>query len=142
MNEHTIDVNELAACVRKGIDASRKSSSKWEDLYEWLSEHFDIPADKIRASLLADPGNITNRVFKDNAWENPEVIVLVCVEKITPDVAARYVDEFVGTFHSRLGVLPRLRAALIFEDDQLVKVKKLTTRSPAMEPGGDEESQA
>ena len=111
------DVDELAALVKKGIEAPRKSSSKWDDLYKWLAEHFDVPAEKIRASLLAGRANVTNRIFKDNAWVNPQLLALVCVQNVPTDVADRGVDEFVSTFHERLGVLPRLRIALIFEGE-------------------------
>ncbi len=138
----TIDeagVAELSARVQKGIDAGRYSSSKWSDLYDWLSEYFEIPPERIRASLLAELGNITNRVNKDNAWENPEVLALVCVEHITPDVASRYLDRFVTEFHSRLEVLPRLRIALIFDGDTLVKVKKLSSVPP--DPAGEDDQQ-
>jgi hypothetical protein len=124
---------ELAVRVKAGIAAGRQDSSKWGDLYKWLAKHFEIPPEQIRASLLANLGNITNRVFKDNAWENPQVLALVCVEAVTPEIADGYVDQFVSTFHSRLDVLPRLRVALIFDGDTLVKVKKLS--SVAVESG-------
>jgi len=133
------DVDELAACIKKGIDAPRKSSSKWDDLYKWLSERFDLPADKIRTSLLAERANVTNRIFKDNAWVNPELLALVCVQNVPTEVADKGVDEFVATFHSRLGVLPNLRIALIFEGEKLVKVKKLRASTP--EWGGEDASE-
>ena len=119
-------LQELSALVKQGIEENRKSSAKWNELYDWLAEHFGVDKSKIRASLLAELGNITNRVFKDNAWENPEILVLVCVEQITVEIAAPYVDSFVSTFHARMDVLPRLRLVLIFDNDQLKVVKKLT----------------
>lgn len=122
-----IDVDELAARVRYGIDASRKASSKWRPLNEWVVTHFEVPPDQVRASLLAEPANITNRVFKDTAWENPCILSLICVERVTPEKAERFLDELVRTFQSRIGAPPRLRVALIFDHDKLVKVKTLAT---------------
>lgn len=120
------DVGDLAARVQTGIDAPRKSSSKWNDLYAWLSEHFELPEEQIRASLLAERGNVTNRIFKDNAWVNPRLLALVCIDNVPTSIAEQTVDELIATFHARLGVPPRLRVVLIFDGNKLVKVKRLT----------------
>lgn len=126
---------QLTSRVKAGIDANRQSSSKWNELYGWLIDRFGIPGDEIRASLLAAEGNLTNRIFKDNAWVNPVVLALICVENITPARAEKTVFEFVETFQQRMGVPPRLRVVLIFEGDQLVKVIKLqTSAEPAAPP--------
>jgi hypothetical protein len=125
-------VKDLSSRVKAGIDANRQSSTKWNQLYEFLTAHFGVEADVIRASLLAAEGNLTNRVFKDNAWENPTILALICVENITPSRAEKMVFEFVETFRERMGAPPRLRLALIFDGPRLVKVLKLKPSAKTM----------
>lgn len=118
------DIEELTAVVAAGLQMSEYSASKWNALYDLLAKHFELEKAAIRASLLNKTGNLTNRVYKDNAWENPTVLALICTGEIGPAKAEEYLENFARGFYPRLGVFPRLRVVLIFEASKLVTVRE------------------
>lgn len=127
---------QCATEIRQGLQSSPNDSSKWSSLREHVAHSFSIAVEDVRVSQLNKSANLTNRLWKDVAWENPRVLVAVIDPngEVTLDAAERKVREFADKYPRRHADLPWLRVALIFTGSTLASVMTLWQEDSFLSP--------
>lgn len=129
MTDPSVLRSEFEAAVQAAVDADRQNSAKWKPLYRWYAKAFAAQKanpDDITGKLLTEDKQLSNRISKELAADNPRYVVFARL----PEVDAAKVREELLT----LAALPRAAWTLLCDGSNPVRLLVHDPGDPLLAP--------